>query len=168
MVDSVLNQIKGKGIKTNELYINNLNIYWNYIYGKDRARSIEYSANQTIEIKMNFNIDEIEKLVQIVRDVPKLNFFINFDISKPRKDSLENVVSGMAIKDAAKKAGNIAKAAELKIVRIIDITYQSDRPGAFMKSSPEMAFARDQAAERINLEQQDIEQSENIKVTNHK
>lgn len=164
-VDSVLNQIRSKQIRTEKPVINNLNIYWNYIEEKDKPRITEYTAMQTIEIKMDFNMDEIEKMVQIVSDVPRLNFSVNFDISRPRRDSLENIVSGMAIKDAAKKAENIAAAANLEIVKILDITYQSDHPGAFMKSNMMVReFANDQAA-RVNLVPRDIELNDNIKLT---
>jgi|GEM_PF-2499226 len=165
-VDSVLNQLKIKQIKTEKPIINNLNIYWNYIEEKDKPRTTEYTATQTIEIKMDFNMDEIEKMVQIVSDVPKLNFFINFDISKSRRDSLENVVSAMAIKDAAKKAENIATASNLEIVKILDITYQSDHPGAFMKSNMmQREFAADEGAGRVNLAPREIELNDNVKLT---
>ena len=90
-VDSVLNQLKIKQIKAEKPVINNLNIYWNYIEEKDKPKTTEYTASQTIEIKMDFNMDEIEKMVQIISDVPRLNFSINFDISKIRRDSLEKV-----------------------------------------------------------------------------
>ncbi len=165
-VDSVLNQLKIKQIKTEKPVINNLNIYWNYIEEKDKPRTTEYTAMQTIEIKMDFNMDEIEKMIQIVSDVPKLNFFINFDISKSRRDSLENVVSAMAIKDAAKKAKNIAAASNLEIVKILDITYQSDHPGAFMKSNMmQREFAADEGAGRVNLAPREIELNDNVKLT---
>jgi uncharacterized protein len=165
-VDSVLNQINTKQIRTEKPIINNLNIYWNYIEEKDKPRITEYTAMQTIEIKMDFNMDEIEKMVQIVSDVPRLNFSINFDIAKSRKDSLENVVSAMAIKDAAKKAENIAAASNLEIVKILDITYQSDHPGAFMKSNMmQREFASSDMAARVNLAPREIEMNDNIKLT---
>lgn len=165
-VDSVLNQLKIKQIRTEKPIINNLNIYWNYIEEKDKLRITEYTAMQTIEIKMDFNMDEIEKMVQVVSDVPRLNFSINFDISEIRRDSLENVVSAMAIKDGAKKAENIAAASNLEIVKILDITYQSDHPGAFMKSNMMgRGFAANDEAARVNLAPRDIELNDNIKLT---
>lgn len=164
-VDSVITGIKTRNIRTDKIVINNLNIYWNYISEKEKDRKIEYSANQVIEIKMKFDVDEIEKIVQIVREIPRLNFNINFDISRPRRDSLENIVSRMAIEDAAKKAENIAAAANLRIIKILDITYQNDHPGAFLKSASMMSFAQDRSAERINLAPEDIQLNDNVKVT---
>lgn len=165
-VDSVLNQLKIKQVRTEKPVINNLNIYRNYIEEKDKPRITEYTAMQTIEIKMNFNMDEIDKMVQIVSDVPSLNFSINFDLSKPRRDSLENVVSAMAIRDAAQKAENIAAASNLEVVKILDITYQSDHPGAFAKSNMMLrGFAANDEAAGVNLAPRDIELNDNIKVT---
>jgi uncharacterized protein YggE len=164
MVDSLLQQIKVRNIPTNELIINNLNIYWNYVYEKEKERKIEYAANQTIEIKMDFKVNEVEKIVQITREIPKLNFNVSFDLSKPRRDSLENLVSKMAVEDAARKATNIAKSANLRIVKILDITYQTDHPGAFMAPALK-SFAQDRSLEKINLMPEDIQLSDNIKVT---
>jgi uncharacterized protein YggE len=164
MVDSVIQQIKAQDIRTNELVINNLNVYWNYIYEKEKERKIEYAANQTVEIKMNFDVNEIEKIVQIVRDIPKLNFNIAFDLSKPRKDSLENVVSAMAVEDAAHKASNIAKSTNLRIIKILDITYQTDHPGAFMAPALK-SFAQTRSLENINLVPEEIQLNDNIHVT---
>lgn len=164
-VDSVLNQLKIKQVRTEKPVINNLNIYWNYIEEKDKPRITEYTAMQTIEIKMDFNLDEIDKIMGIVAGVPRLNFSVNFDLSKPRRDSLENVVSAMAIRDASKKAENIAASSNLEIVKILDITYQSDHPGAFMKSNMmARGFANDESA-RVNLAPRDIELNDNIKLT---
>jgi uncharacterized protein YggE len=164
MVDSLLQQIRVRNIPTNELIINNLNIYWNYVYEKEKERKIEYAANQTIEIKMDFKVNEVEKIVQITREIPKLNFNVSFDLSKPRRDSLENLVSKMAVEDAARKATNIAKSANLRIVKILDITYQTDHPGAFMAPALK-SFAQDRSLEKINLMPEDIQLSDNIKVT---
>ena len=72
----------------------------------------------------------------------------------------------MAIKDAAKKAENIAAASNLEIVKILDITYQSDHPGAFMKSNMmQREFASSDMAARVNLAPREIEMNDNIKLT---
>lgn len=168
MVDSVLKAIKFYDIKTEDLIINNLNLYWNYIYEKEKEKKIEYSANQTIELKLKYDINEIEKLVQIAGTIPRLNFNINFDISRTRKDSLENVVSRMAIKDAEKKAFNLAAAAGLRVIKILNITYQSASPGAFtpyMKAADDVGFAQNRPIEKINLQPREIELSDNIQLT---
>lgn len=165
MVDSLLNGIKIKQIKTEKPVINDLNIWWNYIEVKDKQRIIEYTATQTIEIKMDLNVNEIEKLLQIAREIPKLNFSINFDISKLKRDSLENILSKMAIEDAARKAFNMASASNLKIIKILDITYQTDHPGAFMKTNiMQREFAGD-GSDKINLSPKEIELNDNIIIT---
>ncbi len=165
-IDSTLNQIKLKNVKNNKLIIDNLDIYRDYYYTINHERKNEYSASQSIDMELSYDISEIEKLIEIIKDVPNLNFYINFDISKTKKDSILNDLAKSAIQNGSEKAKLLAKSANLEIVKILDISYHADRYGAinYDRGTDDIA-APSNTAKKINLSPRDIDLNDQVQMT---
>lgn len=165
-IDSTLNQIKLNNVKNTKLIINNLNIDWNYFLTKIKERKIEYSASQMIDVELSYDICDIEKLIQITKDVPKLSFYINFDISKTKKDNILNDLAKLAIKNANEKAKLLAKSANLEIVKILDISYHANRSGVINsdRGTDDIA-APSNSVKKINLSPRDIDLNDEVQMT---
>ena len=164
-VSTILNSLKQLKVDSNSIVINDLNIDWNYIYDKKtNIIGAKYSADQTIEVKVEYKKTNIDGIINVVKQMSKINFSISFELSKPKEDSLKNDLIILALKDAEMKAKTIAKSENLEIIDILHITYNTGNSFERVKfTSP--CVVEDKEGESVNLSPSAIEMNDEVQIS---
>ena len=118
----VKNQLNSIGFKDTEIKTTNFQIYENRIYRQSESKDSGYVATQTIQLEFTNNGDTITKILNSFSTGNtdfKLNF--TFRLSENKMEIVKNKLMELAINDARKRSHLIAKAAEIKLKKLIEI-----------------------------------------------
>lgn len=122
-INGLLESLKSTGVKTTSVNTGNYDIYFQK---EKKTRKILYHGSQTLIIKLNLSVVEIEKLATIAKKFKRADFEISYELSQKKQDSVELILTSLALKDAEKKATHISQNSQMMIDRIINISYHSD------------------------------------------
>lgn len=122
-VQAIIDAAKAFGIKSDDIKTQNLNVYQNeetyYEDGRQKIRPGQWRVNNNVEIKLR-DVDRAAQLTDVVSKAGATNMYgPNFGLDET--GDAENGLIDEAMKDARKKAILMAKAANRKIKRVVNI-----------------------------------------------
>lgn len=129
-VQAIIDAAKAFGIKADDIKTQNLNVYQNeetyYEDGRQKIRPGQWRVNNNVEIKLR-DVDRASQLTDVVSRAGATNMYgPNFGLDET--DDAENGLIDEAMKDARKKALLMAKAANRKIKRVVNVVEGFSQP----------------------------------------
>ena len=121
-----------RGIDKNIIHNNDLNISEKRDYLSEGRYKTNFEGNSEINIEHEYSLEYSKKLLSALQN-DSVNFLYNLDfvLSENQKKELRRKAIADAISDAKEKAGAIAEAANLKLLRIKNITYTDDSGSSY-------------------------------------
>jgi len=125
---SIIDSLKKEGIEEKNIKTTNYSVYPEYDNNLTRSIS-RYNVTQTLEIKVK-PIEKINKVIDLATaNGANITNGAQFSFSDNLKEELEKKAREEAVKMAKKKAEGLAKAAGIRLGKIVDITEQNSTPG---------------------------------------
>lgn len=122
-INGLLDNLKLTAVKTNSINTGN---YDTYFQKEKKSKIIYYHGSQSLTLKMNLSLLEIEKVVEVAKKFKRVDFNMSYDLSQKKQDSVELILTSLALKDAERKAIYISESSGMAIERIINISYHSE------------------------------------------
>lgn len=124
----IINALKKEGVEEKNIKTISYSVSPNYNF--NRGQTITgYNATQTLEIKVK-PIEKINKVIDLATaNGANIINGAQFSFSDNLKEELEKKAREEAVKMAKKKAEGLARAAGIRLGKIIDITEQNSNPG---------------------------------------
>lgn len=143
-----------RGIDKGIIRTNGLNVSEKRDYLSEGRYKTSYEGNSDITIEHDYSLEYSKKLLSALQN-DSVNFLYNLDfvLSENQKKELRQKAIASAIADAKEKAGAIAEAANLRLVRIKTINYTDDDGGRYYESDlvqENILFSRDIAMSKAS------------------
>lgn len=156
------------GIDKKSIKSGQLNITEDYKYiDRDRVL-IGYIGNINVEIEMENNSKNLQKVMQTLND-ERFNFGYNvgFKLSESQKDSLREEAIKAAVSDAKQKAKTLAAAMEVSLGKIHVINFEYEDGGnqpLMMEKNLRYSMTADSGGETIELNPKEISITKSVGV----
>ena len=120
---AIIDAAKAFGIKAEDIKTRDMNVYRGeenyYEDGRQKSRPGQWRVSNNIEVKLR-DVDRASALTDVLSRAGATNIYgPNFTLDET--DEAENALIDEAMKDAREKAGLMAKAANRKIKRVVNI-----------------------------------------------
>ena len=120
-VNKIIKDLKQLGIDEKNIKTTDYSVNPKYDYNRGEQNITGYTVTQSLEVKIT-PIDVANKAVDVATsDGANLVGSINFTFNDKTKKDLENKARTEAVKIAKEKAQNLAKAAGMRLGKIVDI-----------------------------------------------
>ncbi|MFH1833261.1 MAG: SIMPL domain-containing protein [Candidatus Levyibacteriota bacterium] len=121
VVNKIISDLKKLGIEEKNIQTLNYSISPNYDFNSGRQNVTGYTVTQNMEVKIK-PIDKANQAIDTATaDGANLVGGVTFVLDDKTQKDMENKARNDAIKDAKEKAENLAKAAGIKLGKIIDV-----------------------------------------------
>ena len=169
ITNKIYADVKKLGIDSNSVFADDLNVDWYYRYdSKGNIIGTKYSASENIKVKADFSKHNIEGIINTVKKISKIDFSIDFELSKAKEDSIKSELIKLAIKDADKKAKTIADEKSLEIYATENINYhvKNDKvyPPPYLANSYDWEVMKNEEEKELKLNPENVILSDNIEV----
>ncbi|MFH1186987.1 MAG: SIMPL domain-containing protein [Candidatus Levyibacteriota bacterium] len=122
-VSSIINELKKLGMKEKDIKTTNYSVYPNYDFNGNQ-RITGYNVTQNLEVKVK-PIEKINKVIDTATaNGANISGGAQFSFSDELKEKLEKEAREEAVKKAKQKAEGLAKAAGIRLGKIVDISEQ--------------------------------------------
>ena len=120
VMNALIEDLKGMGIKEEDIKTTNINVNPNYDFNNGQ-RIIGYSASQNLDVKTE-NVDLANRVVDTAtQNGANVISGVSFTINDKDREKFEKEARVKAIADAKEKAQQIANEAGLRLGRIVNI-----------------------------------------------
>jgi len=123
------------GIEEESIRTNDLNVSERRDYLPNGGSKLSFEGIASITIEHTYNVDYAQKLLTALQtDSVTLPYSLEFILSENQKKELRQKAIAVAMADANEKAEAIARAANVRLMKINNITYTDDESGRGMES----------------------------------
>lgn len=135
IANKLISDLKNLGIKETDIKTSNFSVNPNYDYAKGTQTITGYTASQNLDVKTQ-TVDLANKAIDTATQDGANNIGgVSFTLDDQDKAALEERARNIAIKDAKEKAGSIARAAGIRLGKIVNIQVNSpSQPPIFLES----------------------------------
>lgn len=151
--------IEKAGFSKNDLKTTNYSINTDYRYEKGEKIFLGYIAKHNMKLEFDYDMTKLNQLIQTISDsVADPEYNIKFEIKDKR--AFKDKILTDAVKQAKQNASVIADASNIKLGRIIEITYQFNEIQVIQSNLlVEKSLAANQS---LDIVPEDIEGSDSV------
>lgn len=116
--------LKKMGFSKEDIKTTNFAVSANKIFRDIAFIDSGYIASQNIRLEFSYNQATLQKIIyEFAKSEKPIAFNFNFELSEQLKQEVQSQIIESAVKNAKEKATNIAKATDLRLVEIKNITH---------------------------------------------
>lgn len=140
---AILSEMDSLGIEKEDVKTENYSLFPNYDFSDNRQRVVGYSVNTSVVVKVR-DFDKLNQVIDAATAVGANQVGnISFDLSADKRLEVEEGLRAEAVEEAKTKAESLAKAAGIRLGRVVNVTEQQDAPKAFLRSQEVMLAPAD-------------------------
>lgn len=134
-IEQATNMLVKKGIEKEIIHTNDLNVSERSEYISEGRTKLSYEGSSSVNVEHIYSQEYAKKILSALQN-DSVNFLYNlgFTLSENQKSVLRQKAIDLAITDAKEKAAAIAKSANLRLVKINNITFLDNNQGSFYES----------------------------------
>ena len=134
-IEQATNMLVKKGIEKEIIHTNDLNVAERSEYISEGRTKLSYEGSSSVNVEHLYSQEYAKRLLSALQN-DSVNFLYNLDftLSESQKSMLRQKAINLAISDAKEKAEAIAKSANIRLVRINNITFTDNEQGRLYES----------------------------------